>query len=367
MQSLAMLTCTAAVTSGLVIAVTPFASQGADGSRATTAGVVGAYNFPDRKQSPGATCKYTKGRLTAITLRAPSAAGRPFWEPGGQWILWSAQLESKTGRAGWKPTKRKPAYSGNTLGRSGRLSTLRPVSIRHVFGAPNTQYRVRETIFWYTQNTLVEGRAFNVVRNYTSRGARVGSCAGVISPTLPPLRKIRNEEQDGVKVSFADDDATGKVKYSLKRGTLPAGLRLKARTGVVAGRISENAVVATVDYQSIQSRTFRFVVAARANGQTTTRSYRWQVFDTAFVMPSYYGFYGCNGDPNCSEPVPNISKLGPKFSFGCTTEPQPGISDTSVIYKQEYQTPTGEFASSTGLAFRYGDIFRWHYYETTCA
>lgn len=364
-----IMTCAAVATAGCVVA-TSLASEGAVAPRATTFGEVGHFRFPDTRRAPGAECKYDKQRrLTAIKLRTPRAAGRQRWEPGGQWILWTPRLQTKARQGGWKfvldhAGRARAWYSEAQEGHTGPLRTLPPTSIPHIFGASNTQYRVVETIYWYTHNTNVEGRASTIVKHYESRGEHADSCDGVAGPRLPSLHLIKNEELDAVNVSFARGSRAN-VRYSIKSGALPQGLSLMPNRGVVTGRIAASAVNTTVNYHSIQSKTFRFVVAARAHGQTTTKSYRWRVFDTAFVMPDYYGKYGCGYD---CDGIPNISSLGQKFAFGCTTEPQPGIPEDrySVIYRQDYQKADGSLASSTGLTFRYGDVFKWWYYNVSC-
>ena len=339
-------------------------------ARTTTSGEVGAFSFPDTKGSPGAVCVYNKGRLKAINLKAPHAGGRPQWDPLGQYVLWSARVQAKTGSAGWRSVG-GVHYSEAPVRDSGQFGPLPAQSIPRVSGAPNTKYRVVETINWYFNDrnkAIVQGQATHVVAHYSSMSKPTSSCQGVTGTRLPPLRKSTNDELDAVKVSFAGNSHGARVRYSIKSGRLPQGLRLNAMKGVVTGRIPAGAVNSTDSYHNIQPKTFRFVLAAKANGQITAKSYSWVVYDTAFVMPSYYGLYGCDGDPDCSEPVPNISHLGPKIAFGCTTTPQPGIpaNQYSVIYRQDYQKLDGSLASSAGLTFRYGDVFKWWYYNASC-
>lgn len=363
-------TCITAATAGLLVVTSP-ASQGAVAARATTSGEVGAFTFHDKKRAPGAACVYKDGRLTAINLKAPSAAGRQEWEPTGQYILWSARLQAKVGRGAWRFVG-GAHYSEAVVGHAGQLNALPPTSIPRVFGDPDTRYRVVETINWYFNDRnkpIVQGQASTLVRHYKSQRRQTSNCEGVTGTRLPPLGLITNEELDKVKVSFAGRSHGAEVKYSIKRGRLPKGLSLKARNGVVTGMIPASAVNTTVTYHDIKRRTFNFTVAAKANGRTTTKSYRWAVYDTAFLMPNYYGFYGCGtecaGEP---ESIPNISNLGPKIAFGCTTQPQSGIpaDKYSVIYRQDYQKNDGSLAPSAGLIFRYGDVFKWWYYEASC-
>lgn len=359
-----LLACAAAAALTLTASL---ASQAAVTARA--GGAVGAFAFPDQPGSPGAACIYEDGRLTAIEPKAPSAAGRAEWEPTGQYVLWSARVQAKVGRGPWKFVG-GARYSEAVVAHAGPLNPLPPVSIPNLYGDSQTRYRVVSTINWYFNDRnqpVVQGQASSVVEHYQSRRKETGSCAGVIGTKLPPLGLITNSELDQVKLSFKGRSHGADVRYSIKRGSLPPGLSLRSRTGLVRGTIPAAAINTTVTYQSIQAQRFEFTVAAKANGRMTKKSYRWDVFDTAFVMPNYYGRYGCG--PDCSgntEPVPNISSLGPKISFGCTTEPQPGITETSVIFRQDYQKSDGSLAPSAGLTFRYGDVFKWWYYETRC-
>lgn len=362
--------CLSLALAGLVV-TTSLTSHGAVAARATTSGEVGAFTFHDKRGAPGAACVYKDGRLTAINLKAPSAAGRQEWEPTGQYILWSARLQTKTGRAAWRFAG-GAHYSEAVVGHAGELDQLPQTSIPRIFGDPRTKYRVLETINWYFNDRnkpIVQGQASTVIKHYKSQRTRAGNCEGVTGTRLPPLGLITSEELDKIKVSFAGRSHGAEVKYSIKNGRLPQGLRLRARNGLVTGTIPPSAVNTTVTYRSIQRRTFSFTVAAKANGRTTTKSYRWAVYDTAFVMPNYYGMYGCGADCDGNpESIPNISNLGPKISFGCTTEPQPGIPEDkySVIYRQDYQKSDGSLAPSAGLTFRYGDVFKWWYYNASC-
>jgi hypothetical protein len=362
------------------------ASQSVSSSRATSSGQVGAYSFPDEQGQTSATCVYKKGRLSGIVLAAPSAAGRSEWGTGGQWIDWSAQLQAKAGHGGWKVVG-APHWSDAQLRNVSNGGPLPSASVLHIFGAPNTKYRVVESISWYLANTgqqLVQGTATAVVAHYSSRRKAATSCDGVTKAHLPPFSSVSNDEQDVVNVSFAGRAHGAKIKYSIKSGSLPAGLTLHRKSGLVTGKISATASDATktaasttagpppgeAAYLHINSQTFPFSVAAKADGRTTTKNYSWVVYDTAFVMPSYFNLYGCgqrcegNKDPG----VLNITDLGPKFAFGCTTTPQPGIPNNqySVIYKQEYQTPSGALADSTNATVVYGDVFKWWYYNDTC-
>jgi hypothetical protein len=309
--------------------------------------------------------------LSAITLTAPSAAGRSEWGATGQYILWEARLQAKAGRGGWKPVG-GAHYSEAVVGHAGQLNPLPPASIPRVFGASDTTYRVVETINWYFDDRnkpIVQGQASTVVQHYTSRRKPARSCEGVAGTRLPPLHSVTNEELDAVRVSFAGRSHGAKVKYSIKSGALPQGLRLNRKKGLVTGTIGASAVNATVTYHNIQAQAFHFTVAAKAHGKKTTKSYDWIVYDTAFVMPNYYGSYGCGADCDGNkEAIPNISNLGPKIAFGCTTQPQPGIpaNKYSVIYQQDYQKADGSLAPSAGLTFRYGDVFKWWYYNTGC-
>lgn len=357
-----------AVAAGLVVMGSP-GSQGAVAARA--GGDVGAFDFHDTPTSPGATCVYTNGRLSAISLATPTAAARPEWEPTGQYILWGARLQTRVGKGSWQSVG-GTRYSEAVVGHAGPLNPLPALSIPRVYGDPRTSYRVVQTINWYFNNRnapVVQGQASNVVANYSAQSKVRGECEGVTATKLPPLGLITSDELDKVDVSFAGRKHGAKVKYTLKRGSLPPGLSLKKKNGRVTGTIPAEAINTTVTYQSIQQQTFAFTVAAKANGRTSKKSYNWSVFDTAFVMPSYYGRYGCG--PDCqgnTEPVPNISSLGPKISFGCSTQPQPGLpaNNYSVIYQQDFQQEDGSLAPSTGLTFRYGDVFKWWYYDASC-
>jgi hypothetical protein len=355
-------------------------------SRATQSGEIGAYSFPDEQGQTSATCVYKKGRLTGIVLGAPSAAGRTEWGGTGQWILWGATLQAKKGKKGAWRTVGATHYSEAEVRTAAQGGTLPPASIPHVFGAVDTQYRVVETVNWYLANTaqsIVQGKTSIVVQHYTSRRKPASTCEGVVGTRLPRASSPTNNELDAVNVSFAGRSHGAKIKYSVKSGALPTGLSLNRRTGAVTGTIAATASNATAAaatttpgpppgeaaYKHITPQAFAFKIAARANGRTTTKSYSWVVYDTAFVMPNYYGLYGCG--LRCEgnkEPTLNISDLGPKFAFGCTTTPQPGIpaNKYSVVYKQEYQLEDGTLASSVGATVVYGDVFKWWYYNQTC-
>lgn len=342
-------------------AAPPGESARAAVARATTTGQVGRYSFPGT-----ATCGYSSGRLTSISMPAPRAAGRQQWEPTGHWVLWGARLESRTGSGGWRKVG-GTHYSDPRVLRAGSLRQLPAVSIPRIYGVDKTRYRVVQTISWYLNNVrrpIVQGQARQVVGRYAIPGGRAGTCEGTRALQLPPPRRIAHDELRQVRVSFAARNAPASTRYRLGR-TLPRGLQLNARTGVVTGTISARAADVTATYRRIRSRVFDFRITATANGRSTTRSYSWTVFDTAFVMPNYYNKYGCGaqcqGNP---ESVPNISHLGPKFAFGCSDEEQPGIPPerTSVIFRQQYQTDTGALRPSAGRTLRYGDVFKWWYY-----
>jgi hypothetical protein len=354
-------------------------------ARATQSGEVGVYAFPDEQGQASATCVYSKGRLMGIALSAPSAAGRSEWGQTGQWILWGATLQAKAARGGWK-TVGATHYSEAQVRTASQGSSLPPTSIPHIVGSADTKYRVVETINWYEANTsqsLVEGRVSIVVGHYMSQQKVATGCDGVLGTKFRSLKSVSNNELDSVNVSFAGRAHGAKIKYSIKSGSLPPGLTFNKKSGVVTGTISATASNATAAaatttpgpppgeaaYTHIQAQAFHFVVGAKANGRKTSKGYDWVVYDTAFVMPSYYGLYGCG--QRCEgnkDPALNISDLGPKFAFGCTTTPQPGIPTNkySVIYKQEYQTPSGTLADSTNATVVYGDVFKWWYYNVSC-
>lgn len=366
-----LLTCVTTLATALAAATTSLAVSTPAGQAAVpldspraTRGEVGAFVFADGGGAAGGTCVYSRGRLSAIRLTAPRASGRPQWEPTGQYVLWGARLQARTGRGAWRYVG-GTHYSEPIVAHAGTPQRLRGASVPRVLGAPDTRYRVVETINWYFNDrneAVVQGQATDTVSRLASPQGRVTSCPGVMGTRLPPVKALRLDELDPVRVSFRGATHGARVRYSVQGGTLPRGLRLGRRTGMVSGTVSAGATDLTTSYRDIRSRTFAFRIAASANGQTTSRTYRWTVFDTAFVMQDYYGRYGCGDE--CGEPVRNISDLGPKLAFGCSDLPQQGIPEdrTGVIYRQDYQLQDGSLARSAGRTFRYGDIFKWWYY-----
>ena len=142
---------TAAVAAAGLTMTTSLASEGTVASRATQSGEIGVHSFPDEQGQASATCVYKKGRLSAIALTAPSAAGRSEWGQVGQWIRWGAQLQAKADHGGWR-TVGATNYSAAEVRTASAGGPLPGTSIPHVVGALDTKYRVVETITWYLSN-----------------------------------------------------------------------------------------------------------------------------------------------------------------------------------------------------------------------
>jgi serine/threonine protein kinase len=128
-----------------------------------------------------------------------------------------------------------------------------------------------------------------------------------------------------------DPDLNDRVTFDVY-GLLPSGLSWDG-SKTISGTISANAVNATTNYRSLQSRSFSFsVTVTDSHGKHRTKNLTWTVKDTHLTMPNYVGYYGCNGDGSCHEPVPNVSAAFHQ-NFGChvsATAPGGSIYSQSI-------------------------------------
>jgi hypothetical protein len=139
-----------------------------------------------------------------------------------------------------------------------------------------------------------------------------------------PILTLTNQSSDegtavGVSVGAADPDGDG---VTVALSGLPAGL--SSSGAQISGTVSYAASSATTTWKSLASQNFTISVRATdSHGLATTGSFVWTVRDTETLMPNYNGYFGCNGDTNCNEPVPNVDLLS-AHNGQCTVNPNGG-------------------------------------------
>jgi hypothetical protein len=126
----------------------------------------------------------------------------------------------------------------------------------------------------------------------------------------PPVLSVANQAVDegtAVSVSIGASDPDGD-NVSVAVSGLPAGL--SASGAHIGGTVSYAASAATATRYAIASQNFTIsVTATDSHGLSTTGSFTWTIRDTETLMPNCVGYYGCNGDGSCHEPVPNVDAL----------------------------------------------------------
>lgn len=173
-------------------------------------------------------------------------------------------------------------------------------------------------------------------------------------PVFGSLPDRRNGElfSPAGRISASDPDGDA-LRYTFSN--LPPGVT-GSSSGVIGGTIGPSAVRLTTDYRNRRSGTWRVtVLATDPSGAAAKASFVWTVVDDHFVMPNYYGKYGCNDDPaqpNCHESVPNISSLGPHGSY-CRV---------NAAYKDRIVAQS----VTAGSAATWGQRFVYTYAEATC-
>jgi len=173
------------------------------------------------------------------------------------------------------------------------------------------------------------------------------------TPTLAAISGQQNNEQSFVNLHLQGSDPDGDpLTYSAVG--LPAGLTISSSSGFVSGTVAVNAANATTDRRNgLKYQSFNVTMRVTDGKATASRSLTWQILDGYRIMPNYYGKYGCNGDPNCQESVPNVSAIS-VASFFCSTS---GSIPPETILAQSV---------SAGSVIRWGQAITYTYHQTSC-
>ena len=129
------------------------------------------------------------------------------------------------------------------------------------------------------------------------------------APTLAAIGGRSSNELDSVSLTLSGHDPEGAaLTYNRVSGSLPPGVSLNSRTGVISGRIPYNALNKTTSWQSIASLTYsaKFVVSD-GHKQSAAQTLTWTVRDTYTTMPNYIHKYGCGY--GCGEGMVSIGNL----------------------------------------------------------
>ncbi|MEO9137533.1 MAG: protein kinase [Jatrophihabitans sp.] len=172
------------------------------------------------------------------------------------------------------------------------------------------------------------------------------------APTLGGLSDRTTGEQTSVSTSLTGSDADPGDSLRFTMRNLPPGLSYTS-SGSISGTIPWSALDVTTNYRSIASRSWTVAVTLTdSHGGTDTGSFTWTIRDTYFRLDNYYGKYGCNGDPGCSESVPNVDKLG-SHAFPCVVDP----SHANQIVDQ---------SPAAGSIVSWGSRFSFTYANDSC-
>lgn len=200
--------------------------------------------------------------------------------------------------------------------------------------------------------TVVAGAKPMPASSPTSQPVIATSAPSDQPPTLDAIGGQSNDEGSSPRLTLGGHDPDGDALTYSASG-LPAGLHLSG--SVISGTISPTAANVTSAYTSLKSAAFTVTVAVHAGGKSATRRFTWTVRDVEFVMPNYVGYYGCNGDANCTDPSSLRNVKYYNHHFTCTVTSDPNLVDTIAS-----QSPTA------GRTWNWTAQATFSYYSSSC-